>query len=89
MAESPFPQWAREMSASGPRPTIGGVLSLALAVILAVFVWRAAVAAEPVSGPPPAGPACAEQRRLERHGVHAGASYGRALRACRAETAAP
>jgi hypothetical protein len=89
MAESPFPQWAREMSPSGPRPTIGGLLSLALAVILAVFVWRAAVNAEPVSGPPPAGPACAEQRRLERQGVHSGASYARALRACRAETAAP
>ena len=89
MAESPFPLWAREMAASGPRPTIAGVLSLALVVILAVFVWRAAAGAEPVPGPPPAGPACAEQRRLEHHGVHSGASYRRALRACRAEVVAP
>jgi hypothetical protein len=87
MAESPFPLWAREMSSAGPRPTIGGLLSLALAVLLAVFVWRAAVDAEPVSGPPPAGPAGAERLRLERHGVHSGASYARAVRACKAERA--
>jgi hypothetical protein len=87
MAESPFPLWAREMSSSGPRPTIGGLLWLALAVLLAVFVWRAAVDAEPVSGPAPAAPACAEQRRLERHGVHSGASYARAVSACRVEQA--
>jgi len=89
MAESPFPLWAREMSPSGPRPTIGGLLSLVLAVLLAVMVWRAATGAEAVPGPQPAGPACAEQRRLERHGVHSGPSYRRALRACRAELAAP
>jgi len=42
-----------------------------------------------VPGPQPPGPACAEQQRLERHGVHSGPSYRRALRACRAELAAP
>ena len=89
MAESPFPLWAREMSPSGPRPTIGGLLSLVLVVLLAVTVWRAAAGAEAVPGPPPAGPACSEQRRLEGHGVHSGPSYRRALRACRAELAAP
>jgi hypothetical protein len=90
MAESPFPLWAREMSPSGPRPTIGGLLSLALVVLLAVTVWRAAAGAEAVPGRPPGtGPACAEQQRLERHGVHAGASHRRAVRACRAELAAP
>jgi hypothetical protein len=59
MAESPFPLWAREMSPSGPRPTIGGLLSLVLAVLLAVMVWRAAAGAEAVPGPARAGPACA------------------------------
>jgi hypothetical protein len=89
MAESPFPLWAREMSSSGPRPTIGGVLLLMLVVLLAVTVWRAAAGAEAVPGRPPGtGPACAEQQRLEGHGVHAGASYRRAVRACRAERAA-
>jgi hypothetical protein len=90
MAESPFPLWAREMSPSGPRPTIGGLLSLVLVVLLAVTVWRAAAGAEAGPGRPPGtGPACAEQRRLERHGVHAGASYRRAVSACRGERAAP
>jgi hypothetical protein len=36
VAERPFPLWAREMSSGGPRPTIGGLLSPALAVLLAV-----------------------------------------------------
>jgi hypothetical protein len=90
MAESPFPLWAREMSPSGPRPTIGGLLSLVLVVLLAVTVWRAAAGAEAVPGRPPGvGPACAERQRLEGHGVHSGASYRRALRACRAELARP
>jgi hypothetical protein len=90
MAESPFPLWAREMSRSGPRPTIGGLLSLMLVVLLAITVWRAAAGAETVPGRPPGtGPACAEQQRLERHGVQSGASYRRAVRACRAELAAP
>lgn len=88
MAESPFPLWAREMSPGGPRPTIGGLLSLMLLVLLAIVVWRAAAATETASTPPPAtGPACAEQQRLERHGVHSGAAYARAVRACRAEKA--
>jgi hypothetical protein len=59
-------------------------------VLLAVLVWRAAAGAEAVPGRPPGiGPACAERQRLERHGVHSGASHRRALRACRAELAAP
>jgi len=77
------------MSPSGPRPTIGGLLSLMLVVLLAIMVWRAAAATEAASGPPRTGPACAEQQRLERLGVHSGASYRRAQRACRAELAAP
>jgi hypothetical protein len=90
MAESPFPLWAREMAPSGPRPTIGGLLSLVLVVLLVVTVWRAAAGAEAVPGRPSgAGPACAEQQRLEGHGVHSGASYRRAVRACRSERAAP
>jgi L-lactate dehydrogenase complex protein LldE len=48
----------------------------------------AAAATETASTPPPAtGPACAEQQRLERHGVRSGATYARAVRACRAEKA--
>jgi hypothetical protein len=76
------------MSSGGPRPTIGGVVALAPVVIPAVFVWRAASGAEPAPGFPPAGPAGAEQQRLERQGP-LGASYRRAVRAGRAEAAAP
>jgi hypothetical protein len=37
MATSPFPQWAQEMSSTHRGPTAGGVLRLAVLVILLVI----------------------------------------------------
>jgi hypothetical protein len=44
MATSPVPQWAREMSPHHRGPTAGGVLRLALLVVLVVLVWQAVAA---------------------------------------------
>ncbi len=44
MATSPFPQWAQEMSSTHRGPTAGGVLRLAVLVVLLVIAsqWFAA-----------------------------------------------
>lgn len=40
MATSPVPQWAREQSPYHRRPTSGGVLRLAVLVLVAVICWQ-------------------------------------------------
>ena len=44
MATSPVPQWAREMSPHHRGPTAGGVLRLAVLVVLAVLVLQVVAA---------------------------------------------
>ena len=67
-------------------PTGAGVLALAVVAVLVAFLLQLGA----VTGSGPAGsgqrvqsPACAELARLERRGVHAGASWRRVDRACR------
>ena len=40
MATSPVPQWAREMSPTHTGPTGGGVLRLAVLVLVVVICWQ-------------------------------------------------
>jgi hypothetical protein len=40
VATSPSPQWAQEMSSAHRGPTAGGVLSLAVLVVLMVLAWQ-------------------------------------------------
>jgi hypothetical protein len=87
MATSPVPQWAMEMSPHHRGPTAAGVLVLVLAVVavlVAVLLQFGAVtdSGRAGSGQRVQSPACAELQRLQAHGVHAGASWRRAARAC-------
>jgi hypothetical protein len=86
MATSPVPLWAQEMSPHHRGPTGAGVLALAVVAVLVAFLLQ--LGAANGSGPAGSGqrvqsPACAELARLERRGVHAGASWRRVDRACR------
>jgi hypothetical protein len=85
MPISPFPQWAQEMSSSGPRPTADQILSLALLVVVVVVAWIAfannddRAAAEHRKD---RQQACADLRRLERMGVHSGSNHAVLVRRC-------
>jgi hypothetical protein len=87
MATSPVPLWAQEMSPHHRGPTGAGVLALAVvAVLVALLLQLGAVTSSgrAGSGQRLQSPACAELTRLREHGVHAGASWQRAARACEA-----
>ena len=62
-------------------PTGAGVLALAVVAVLVAFLLQ--LGAVSGSGQRVQSPACAELARLERRGVHAGASWRRVDRACR------
>ena len=89
MATSPFPQWAQEAQASGPRPTADQVLLLALVVVVAVAVWialadhGARLAAEHRRDQ---RQACADLRRLEGMGVVSGTNHAVLVRRCHPTT---
>jgi hypothetical protein len=86
MPTSPVPLWAQEMSPHHRGPTSAGVLALAVVAVLVAFLLQLGAAngsGQAGSGPRLQGPACAELARLERRGVHAGASWRRVDRACR------
>ncbi len=89
MATSHVPQWAQEMSASGPRPRADQILSVALLVVVAVALWIAVAnhddraAAEQRKD---RQQACADLRRLERMGVHSGSNHAVLVRQCRPST---
>jgi hypothetical protein len=81
-----LPQWAQEMSPGYRGPTIAGTLGLLAAVaalLLALLGGPAATATGEGTRSRQLSPVCAELRRLERHGVHSGASWRRVDRACR------
>jgi hypothetical protein len=40
MATSPYPQWIHEMSSTYRGPTAGGVLRLAVLVLIIVIAWQ-------------------------------------------------
>jgi hypothetical protein len=85
MATSPVPQWAQEMSPYHRGPTGVGVLALAVVTVLFGLLLSAGAVTERGQGAPRwQSPACAEQVRLERHGVTSGPSYRRVARACQA-----
>jgi hypothetical protein len=81
-----LPTWAQEMGPGHRGPTIVGTLGLfaaGTALLLALLGGPAATSAqEPATGARVDSPACAELWRLERHGVHSGASWRRVDRAC-------
>jgi hypothetical protein len=89
MAEDRWLRWQAEMAGTADSPSIGTVLvtlAVGVALLLALLSGPAATsAAEPATGPRH-GPACAELRRLERHGVSSGPTLARARTACRRET---
>jgi hypothetical protein len=84
MATSPVPLWAQEMSPYHRGPTGGGVLALAVVAVLLGLVLSATAASRSSEqdGPRWQPPACAEQQRLQGHGVSTGPSYRAAARAC-------
>jgi hypothetical protein len=86
MATSPVPLWAQEMSPHHHGPTGVGVLALAIVAVLLGLILSAAAATDSNEvGTRWQSPACAEQARLERHGVSSGPSYRRVARACQAD----
>jgi glucose dehydrogenase len=90
MPISPFPQWAQEMSSSGPRPTADQVLSLALLVVVVVVVWIVAANNHDRAATEhrqDRQQACADLRRLERMGIHAGSNHAVLVRRCGATPA--
>jgi hypothetical protein len=86
LATSPVPLWAQEMSPHHRGPTGAGVLAVAVVAVLVALLLlpRLATVSDASSrGSRVLSPACAELQRLEGHGVHSGASWRRADRACR------
>jgi hypothetical protein len=78
LAASPVPQWAQEMSPYHRGPTAAGVLALAVvAVLVALLLQLGPTTDIRETGARWQSPACAEQARLERHGVTSGPSYRR------------
>ena len=83
-----LPQWVQEMGPSYRGPTIVGTLGLLAAVaalLLALLGGPAATKADEPATSSRRGPACAELRRLERHGVSSGPTLARTRAACRRE----
>jgi hypothetical protein len=64
------------------------VLALAVVAVLLGLVLSATATSQPSEqgGPRWQSPACAEQQRLQRHGVRSGPSYRAVARACREAT---
>jgi hypothetical protein len=83
MADDRWPTWAAEQAGTSSGPTVGQVLvGLALVAALLVGLLSASTTATAEGGRPSGSPACAEMRRLERHGVADGSSYWRVAAAC-------
>ena len=82
MPEDRWPYWAAEQAGTNRLPSAASTLLLfaVVTVILLGLLYRPDAAARETTRVQ--SPACAEQARLERHGVHSGPSYRRAARAC-------
>jgi hypothetical protein len=83
-----LPQWAQEMGPGYPEPTIVSTLGLLVAVaalLLALLSGLPATSAEEPATGARRSPACAELRRLKRHGVSSGPTLTRTRAACRRE----
>jgi hypothetical protein len=74
--------WLDDMSPGRSGPSTFGTLLLLAVVTIVLLALLSGPQATADSGRQLDGPACAEMRRLERHGVMDGRAYWYAARAC-------